>query len=183
MGGSSTDAYDSKYNARLATLMEGADERTELLFNDYYYKGGRDYNQEQIAAGRELLPQQTELAGLQLGSAIELNPLQTELSKATLGLDLQAAGQKSGIMSKFYESLGKNNPELQASQAGTNMAEAYKNVRANDMMAQKRQGLYRPGVSTGLGYSEARDTAGAMTSARTSARKDNLNEYAMGLSL
>lgn len=183
MGGSSGSSYDASYNSRIAALMESADERTQALYENYMTGGGLDYENAQYAAGLELLPAQTELAGLQLSSATELLPYQTELSKAQLGLDLQSTGYKSDIMSKFYEALGQNNPELEASQAGTDVAESYKNVRASDELAQKRRGLYRPTTNTGLSYSEARDTAGAMSEARAAAKKANLEEYATGLSL
>lgn len=175
--------YDSAYNERIATLMEGADERTQALFNDYYNGAGRQYDRAVTSAGLELLPKQTELAGLQLDSAVELTPMQADLSRAQLGLDLQAAERKSGILGEFYDSLGKNNPDTMAAQAGADMAEAYKNVRANDEMSQKRRGLYRPGTSAGLSYSEARDTAGAMSSARRAARDQNIEQYAMGLQI
>lgn len=183
MGGSSTNTYDSAYNNRIATLMEGADKRTKTLFNNYVSGGAMEYDNALAQSGLSLIGSQTELAQAQLDSSLSLLPAQTAVAQAQLGLDLQSATAKTGIMDKFYTALGQNNPELQAAQAGSTMAEAYQGARAGDAMTQKRRGLYRPGQSAGLSYSQARDTAGAMTSARETARKANIQEYATGLSL
>jgi hypothetical protein len=183
MGGSSSDSYDAAYNARMATLAEQYGGMAETAFNSWDTGGARLLEEKTAQAGLGLLPAQTELAQGQIDSALSLLPASTELSLANIGLDLEKTRNKSGILGKFYESLGKNNEVSAMNEAGSNMASQFATQEKASTMGLQRRGVTPTANNIGLTADKAKAIGLAQQTALENARATNKQELLTGLTI
>ncbi|WP_321404020.1 hypothetical protein [Maridesulfovibrio sp.] len=166
-GGGGSDAVDEEYNARMATIYEAQQEMAEDYF-DFWKSDYQPMEREQIAANRELIPLQTEVAKEQLKSSQELLPLQTETSKKQLGVRQQFMDQASkGV-----------NVDRRVSQAEADVKHGYGMATSKAQRNFSRAGLNQnsgrfAAMQNDLALSEAQSVAGAKTKARRDAEDEN----------
>lgn len=176
-GGGGGDSIDKEYNARMATIHEAQQEMAE----DYHSFWKSDYQpmeKEQIAANRELIPYQKDLAKDKIVSERELLPMQTETSKMQLG-----AAQK------YIDAAGKGvDVNSRISQAESDVKQGFGMASAKTKRDYSRAGL---NVNSGrygmmmkdLNLSQAQSIAGARTTSRRAAEEDNLNRLKSAASI
>ncbi|WP_319759572.1 hypothetical protein [Maridesulfovibrio sp.] len=166
-GGGGGDNVDEEYNARMATIYEAQQDMADEYF-DFWKSDYQPMEREQIAANRELIPDQTALAKEQIASNRELLPLQTETSKKQLGVRQELMDQASkGI-----------DVDSRVSQAEADVRHGYGMAATKAQRNFSRSGLNQnsgrfAAMQKDLALSEAQSVAGARTKARRNADDEN----------
>lgn len=196
-GGSA--GFDRAYNSRMAGVAENTFGLSETAFDSWNTGGGRELEEAEAAAGMTLLPGQiafdqaqlnagTRLAPLQanleeakINSGMKLLPQQTAFESSQLNFGTKSMDHKTGIMGKFYDTLGNNDEDQAVAQAGADVAGAISDSKGVAMRDANRRGVnYKPG---GMGLNAAKLKVSAMTNAKNQTRANNLNELATGMSI
>ncbi|MFA7188692.1 MAG: hypothetical protein WC117_01240 [Sphaerochaetaceae bacterium] len=195
-GGGSTDAVDEAYNARMATIYEAQEGMAEEYY-DYWKDIYKPYETAQVAANRSLIPAQTEQAAAEAAAAtavapsnaalnlatneasLGLLPYQTDLAKTKMADTTQAISEYAPIRSE-YTSQALNGVDIgdRMTQAKADVASAF----ANQTSATNRD-MSRMGINPNSGRyadqsrlnatNQAKATASAATTARTTAEDEN----------
>jgi len=147
-----------------------------------------DHEKHLLAHEKQLLPSQTKLGIAQNQAALSLLPHQTDYARAKIGDDMQYMREKAPVRNAFFrESLEGVNVEGRANKAAADAAHAF----ASSHMSMGRD-MARMGVNPNSGrfaamgtsnaMNRAKSIAGAKTSARTNAEKENYSRLtnAMG---
>ena len=169
-GGGSTNTIsegDKEYNARMATIAEAQQKMAEG-YEQFWTDTYKPMEIEQVAANRELIPQQTALSLAQLTADQQLLPQQTEAKQQllTMGMD--------GV-----------NGEQAAREASSAVAQQFAGIEGASLRELSRRGLLTPGQSAvdleNLGIEQAKASASAQTGARNKAKTDSFNMISTAL--
>ncbi|WP_432736464.1 hypothetical protein [Maridesulfovibrio sp. FT414] len=168
-GGGGGDSIDKEYNARMATIYEAQQAMSEESM-DFWRSDYKPMEREQIAANRELIPYQKDLAKDQITAQRELLPLQTETSRKQLGaaqtfIDTAVKGVDVDSRVSQAESDVKHSFGMASSSSKRDFSRAGLNTNSG------RYGM----LMKDLNLSQAQAVAGARTMARRTAEEDNLN--------
>ena len=179
-GGSSGgggDSVDKAYNARMATIYEAQQGMSEESY-DFWRTDYKPMEREQIAANRELIPYQKELAKDQITAERELLPLKTETSK-----------KQYGAAQAFINEAGKGvDVNSRVSQAETDVKHGFGIASAGTKRDFSRAGL---NVNSGrygmmmkdLNLSQSQAIAGSRTKSRSAAEEETFNRLKSAASL
>lgn len=139
-GGSSTStSVDEEYNKRMATIAEAQQAMAEEYYK-YWETDFKPFEQEQIAAARGLLPQQTALARKYYGEIAKGPDVEGEMASARS--DVQQA--HSGMEGEFRREAGRMGVDPSSGR--------YAGMRSG-MLRDKAKGLARAGTM-GRRYAE-----------------------------
>lgn len=176
-GGGGGSSVDKEYNARMASIAEDQQAMSEESM-DFWRSDYKPMEREQIAANRELIPYQKDLAKEQATAERELIPFQTETTKK----------QHGAAQAFIDEATGGVDVDGRVSQAESDVKHGFGLTSAKARRDFSRSGLNinsgRYGMMMNdLNLSQAQSVAGARTKARRTAEEERLGRLRAAASL
>lgn len=204
-GGSSTVVQmDPEYAASLSALTNTQTE-TAQYFLDFYKDNYAPYMSDVVAANHSLLPQQTEYQEQALGYQQDLLPQQYSATSSALNnyKTQQILGEESArlqfeqqkqeiaasnpVMKQFYAEAAKGpDYETAMGMASADVAQAYKTATGSLSRSAARMGM-NPNSGAfakqmaNVAKNQAKDLAGARTSARVQEKNNAFSRLATGM--
>ncbi len=193
-GGSTTNTQDPEYNRRMASIAEQELGMGKEYFNVWKSGGGRAMDMEQIAANRELIPIQTDVAkqeawlqGETADANRQLLPLQTDFQKeqiksATELMPWQTGTAKTamGGAQAMMQQAGEVNDREWMGQYQADAAQGFQGAETQLRRSLAARGLnqdskqYQDAMRT-LNFDKAKAVGGARTMGRRDAGKERFN--------
>lgn len=161
-GGTNTvSTGDTAYNARMATIAE-AQQKMAGDYEQFWEDTYKPMEVEQVAANRQLIPEQTKLSLAQMAAEKQLLPQQTEAKEKLLAMGMEGV-----------------NGDQAAREASSAVAQQFAGVEGASLRELSRRGMLTPGQAAvdleNLGIERAKASASAQTGARQKAKTDSFS--------